>query len=84
MSTWLSCDSSVASGNLKAHPCRIVMTMLANLVLALARLVKRIANFRLRSKRLTLDIERETVLFEVDVHKQTSLDLRIDYGNECE
>ena len=84
MSTSLSCDSSPVSGNLKALPCRIVTTMLTNLVLVLVRLVKRIGNFPLRSKRLTLDIERETVLFEVDVHKQTSLDLRIDYEKECE
>tara|TARA_Y100000004_G_scaffold149105_1_gene170892 strand:- start:986 stop:1168 length:183 start_codon:yes stop_codon:yes gene_type:complete len=58
--------------------------MLTSLVAALGRLARRIANFRWRSRRLTVDIERKTALFEVDVAKQTSLDLRIDYGKRCE
>ena len=58
--------------------------MLPNLVLVLVKLVQRIGSFRLRSKKLTLDIERETVRYDQDAHKQTSLSLRIGSESECE
>ena len=60
------------------------LPILTSLGAVLGRLARRIANFRWRSRRLTVDIERKTALFEVDVAKQTSLDLRIDYGKRCE
>ena len=58
--------------------------MIASLGAVLARLVRLIGNFRWRSRRLTVDIERKTARFEADVAKQTSLDLHIDLGKRCE
>ena len=58
--------------------------MIASLGAVLARLVRLIGNFRWRSRRLTVDIERKTAHFEQDEHKQTSLGLHIDFESECE
>ena len=60
------------------------MPILSSLVAVLVRLASKIGNFRLRSRRLTVDIGRKTVLFDQDALKQTSLDLHIDLGNRCE
>jgi hypothetical protein len=55
---------------------------MSSLVAVLVRLANKIGNFRRRSRRLTLDIERKTERFDQDEHKQTSLNLHIGFGNE--
>ena len=84
MNTWGSCDFFEESENLKVLWRRPRLPILSSLVAVLARLVRQIGNFPLRSRRLTVDIERKMALFEQDEHKQTSLGLHIGLGSECD
>jgi hypothetical protein len=84
MNTWGSCDFFEESVNQKVRWRKPRLPILSSLGAVLARLVQRIGSFRLRSRKLTLDIERKTARSDQDAHKETSLSLHIGSESGCE